>query len=136
MAGWILPTLGFILLMGASGITAKLAVEHIGWQQLVYWVPVAYIILSTALGLAYHKPMVFGVGGAWALATGFAAAGALILFFLALTKGDASLVTPATSAYPAVTLVGSAIFLSESLTVARVIGTVLVVAGVVVISRF
>jgi drug/metabolite transporter (DMT)-like permease len=39
-----------------------------------------------------------------------------------------------TSAYPVVALVGGAIFLSESITVTRLIGTALVIAGVVVIS--
>jgi bacterial/archaeal transporter family protein len=66
--------------------------------------------------------------------TAFAAAGGLICFFYALSKGDASAVVPLTSAYPVIALVGGAVFLSESITVPKVIGTVLVVAGVVVIS--
>jgi transporter family protein len=66
--------------------------------------------------------------------TAFAAAGGLICFFYAPSKGDASVVVPTTSAYSVIALVGSAIFLSESITVPKVIGTVLVVAGVVVIS--
>jgi len=63
------------------------------------------------------------------------AAAGLILLFVALTRGEASTVVPATAAYPVVTLAGSALFLSESVTVARVAGTVLVIAGVVLLSR-
>ena len=116
MAGWIVPTLGYILLVGAAGVTAKLALRTISWQQLVLWVPL-------------------GAAGGWAVATAFCAAAGLILLFVALTRGEASTVVPATAAYPAVTFAGSALFLSESVTVARVAGTVLVIAGVVLLSR-
>ena len=84
--------------------------------------------------VAICRGLVLGVGGGWAIVTAFAAAGGLIFFFYALSKGDASVVVPTTSAYPIVTLIGAAIFLSESLTLPRVIGTALVIAGVVVIS--
>ena len=76
-----------------------------------------------------------GVGGAWAAATAVGVSAALVLFFYALTKGPASQVTPASSAYPIVTVVGSALFLSERLTLIRGVGTALVVAGVVLLSR-
>ncbi len=134
MAGWLLPALGYVLLVGIAGITTKVALRTIEWQQVVYWVPVAYVLLSAILWLVYQKPMVLGTGGAWAIVTAFAAAGGLICFFYALSKGDASVVVPATSAYPVIALIGGAIFLSESITVPKVIGTLLVIAGVVVIS--
>ncbi len=134
MAGWLLPALGYVLLVGIAGITTKVALRTIEWQQVVYWVPVAYVVLSAILWLVYEKPMVLGTGGAWAIVTAFAAAGGLICFFYALSKGDASVVVPATSAYPVIALIGGAIFLSESITVPKVIGTLLVIAGVVVIS--
>src|SRR6185503_796941 len=46
MSAWIPPTLGYILLLGAGGVTAKLALRTISWEQLVLWVPVAYIVFS------------------------------------------------------------------------------------------
>ena len=58
--------------------------------------------------LVFHKPMVLGAGGGWAIVTAFAAAGGLIFFFYALSKGDASVVVPMTSAYPVIALIGSA----------------------------
>jgi transporter family protein len=134
MAGWILPALGYVVLVGIAGITTKVALRTIEWQQIVYWVPVVYALLSVILWLAYRKPMVLGSGGGWAIVTAFAAAAGLICLFYALSKGDASVVVPMTSAYPVIALVGGAIFLSESITVTRLIGTALVIAGVVVIS--
>ena len=134
MADWLLPALGYVVLVGIAGITTKVALRTIEWQQVVYWVPVAYIVLSAILWLVYHKPMVLATGGGWAIVTAFAAAAGLICFFYALSKGDASVVVPTTSAYPVIALAGGAIFLSESITVPKVIGTALVIAGVVVIS--
>lgn len=135
MAGWILPALGYVVLVGIAGITTKLALRTIDWQQIVYWVPVAYILLSLILGLVYRKPMVLGVGGGWAVLTAFCAAGGLICFFYALSKGEATVVVPMTSAYPVIALILGAIVLSESITSPKVIGTLLVIAGVIVISR-
>ena len=116
MAGWLLPALGYVVTVGIAGITTKIALRTITWQQLVLWVPVAYTVLAVILYLVYHKPMVLGAGGGWAIVTAFAAAGGLICFFYALSKGDASVVVPTTSAYPVVALAGGAIFLSESIT--------------------
>lgn len=135
MAGWVLPTIGYIVILGAGGVTAKLALRTITWEQLVLWVPVAYIFFSLLLLIVRGTTFPLGVGGGWAAVTAFAAASSLILFFYALTKGPASQVTPATSAYPIVTVIGSALFLGEKITLVRGIGTALVVLGVVLLSR-
>ena len=135
IAGWIPPTLAYIFLLGAAGVTAKLALRTISWQQLVLWVPLFYLAWSAILVVASGARFPLGVGGAWAAATAFCASAALVLFFFALTKGPASQVTPASSAYPVVTVIGSALFLSEKITLVRGVGTALVVAGVVLLSR-
>ena len=135
MAGWIPPTLAYVVLLGAAGVTAKLALRTVTWQQLVLWVPIFYLVYSVILVAASGTRFPLGAGGAWAAATALCASSALLLFLYALTKGPASQVTPASSAYPIVTVVGSAIFLSEKITLIRGIGTALVVAGVVLLSR-
>ena len=135
MAGWIPPTIAYIFILGAGGVTAKLALRTITWQQLVLWVPVAYILFAIFTLVVEGTKFPLGVGGGWAAATALCASSALILFFYALTKGPASQVTPATSVYPVVTVVGSVIFLSEKFTLVRGLGTALVVAGVILLSR-
>jgi uncharacterized membrane protein len=135
LTGWIPPTLAYILLLGAAGVTAKLALRTISWQQLVLWVPLFYIVFCVVFVVAHGTRFPLGTGGAWAAATALCASSALVLFLYALTKGPASQVTPASSAYPIVTVVGSALFLSEKLTLIRGVGTALVVAGVVLLSR-
>ena len=136
MPAWFVPALGYVLLLGAAGVTTRLALRTITWEQVVLWVPVAYLTFSVIVAATLGARVPLGLGGAWAAVTALCPAGALVLFFYALTKGEASTVVPATSAYPLVTLVGAAIFLGERITVARVIGAVLIIAGVIVISRF
>ncbi len=135
MASWIPPTIAYIVILGSGGVTAKLALRTITWEQLVLWVPIAYIVFSAIFVVFNGARLPLGVGGAWAAATAFAASAALILFFYALTKGPASQVTPATSVYPVVTVIGSALFLAEKITLVRSVGTALVVLGVVLLSR-
>lgn len=135
MASWVLPTAGYVVLLGAGGVTAKLALRTITWQQLVLWVPIAYLVFAAVFIFLQGARLPLGAGGAWAALTAACASGALVLLFVALTKGDAATVVPVTSAYPLVTLIGSALFLSERLTVERGVGAALVVAGVVLLSR-
>ena len=135
MAAWILPTFGYILTLGVAGVTAKLALRTISWQQMVLWVPIAYAVFAVSFAVFRGARLPLGVGGGWAAATALCASSALILFFVALTHGEASKVVPASSAYPVVTLAASALFLSESITLVRVVGTALVIVGLVLISR-
>ena len=91
MAGWLLPALAYVVLVGIAGITTKVALRTIEWQQIVYWVPVVYVVLGDPLP-RLPQAMVMGTGGGRAIVTAFAAAGGLICFFYALSKGDASVV--------------------------------------------
>src|SRR3989442_1292560 len=102
MAGWILPTLGYILLLGALGVTSKLALRTITWQQLVLWIPISYAVIAIGFVAFRGTRLPLGAGGAWAALTGVLASTSLILLFVALTKGDATKVIPAGSAYPVV----------------------------------
>lgn len=132
---WLLPTLGYALTVGLTGISVKYALKTITWQQMVLWVPLAYAGFALILILGFGARFPLGVGGAWAALTALLASGGLILLFVALDRGQASVVVPVSSIYPVVTLIASAAFLSESVTVPKVVGTVLVVAGVTLISR-
>lgn len=135
MTAWFLPTLGYIVLLGATGITARLALRTISWEQMVLWVPIAYAVFALLFASFRGARFPLGAGGGWAAVTAFCAAGALVLLFVALTQGEAGKVVPVSSAYPVLTLFGAALFLSEPITVVRVAGTLLVVLGVVLLTR-
>jgi bacterial/archaeal transporter family protein len=135
MLEWLAPALGFALLEGALGITTKLAFRGIDWRQLLLWVTAAYVLLAAGLVVIGGYALPLGAGAGWAALSGLFAAGGLWVFFVALGRGEASRVVPVTAAYPVATVILAAIFLSEEIDAPRVAGTVLVVAGVTILSR-
>jgi transporter family protein len=132
---WFLPTLGYVVLLGLFGVTAKLALRTITWEQLLFWLPFAYLVWIITFVVTRGTKIPLGTGGAWAIATALLGATAVVLLFIGLQEGDASSVIPVSSAYPVVTLLASAVLLSETLTLSRIVGTALVVAGLVLLGR-
>jgi hypothetical protein len=57
-----------------GGVTAKLALRTISWQQLVLWVPIVYVVCALALAMFAGARLSLGGGGAWAAATALCAA--------------------------------------------------------------
>jgi bacterial/archaeal transporter family protein len=132
---WLAPALGFALAQGTLGVTTKVALRTIDWPQLLLWTALAYA--GAAVGMLATQGTVLPLEPAagWAALSGFLAASSLIAFFGALRYGLATQVVPVTAAYPVATLIFAAIILAERITPVRVLGTCLVVAGVVVLGR-
>lgn len=135
MIDWLLPSVGFVLLEGLLGITTKFALRGIGWQEMILWAAAVYAVVGIVLivGGGFTLPLTAGAG--WAAISGLFAAGGLILFFVALRGGPASQVVPVTAAYPVASTVFAALLLAEEIDLLRVVGTAMVVAGVIVLSR-
>lgn len=131
---WLVPTMGYVLAVGALGVSSKLALRTLSWQGLIVWMGAGYAIVLVVL-LALGELALILVGDTWwAIASASLAIGGLVVLYVALGTGEASKVVPVSAAYPMVTVVLSALVLSESLTVARVGGMALVVGGVVLIT--
>ena len=135
MARWLIPTLGYVVMVGALGVTSKLALRSVSWQAAIVATTAVYVVATIVFAaLGEIKLGSSGINVFWAFASGALAVGSLILLYLALGTGEASKVAPITAAYPAVTLVLAAIFLSEALTLGRAAGALLVIGGVVVLT--
>jgi bacterial/archaeal transporter family protein len=115
-------------------VTGKLALRTLNWPDLILWTGAGYILVSAVLLLIGQTQVRFTAGTAWAMASGVLAIGGLIMLYVALGSGSAAKVVAISSAYPVVTLMLAAAFLSEALTVGRVAGTALIVLGVVIIT--
>lgn len=131
---WLVPTLAYIAGVGALGITGKLALRHLDWPDLILWTGVGYIAVAALLLGLGRTQLQLVAGTPWAIASAALAITSLIMLYLALEAGKASTVTAISAAYPAVTLVLAAAFLSEGLTIGSVAGAGLVVVGVVVLT--
>ncbi len=134
MSGWLLPSLAYILLLGGLGVTTKLALRDVSWQDVIVWTAVVYAVIAVTMLVAGQATIGFGPGTFWAIVSAVLASTALIALYIALGKGDAGRVVPFTSAYPIVTLMLAAIVLSEKITPLRGGAALLVVVGVVLLS--
>jgi transporter family protein len=133
-ARWLVPTLIYVLAVGTIGVTGSLALKTLRWQDLLVWTAVGYAIVAVVIVARGEAVLAISSATGWAALSGALAIGGLIVFYVAIGYADVSKVVPVTAAYPAVTVVLSAVFLAESLTVLRVAGTALVIAGVVLVS--
>ncbi len=134
MSGWLVPSILYILLLGGLGVTTKLALRDVTWQDVIAWTAVVYALITVVMLVSGQATIGFGPGTFWAIVSAVLASTALIAFYIALGKGDASRVVPFTSAYPVVTLILAALVLSEKITPLRGGGALLVVLGVVLLS--
>lgn len=134
MTAWILPSLIYIIFLGTLGITTKLALRHIGWQDMIVWTTIVYMLISIGMLVAGQAKIAVGPGTLAAIGSAVLASTALIALYIALGKGDASTVVPFTSAYPIITLILSVLVLAEKITPLRGAGAVIVILGVAMIS--
>ena len=133
-AAWLVPTLAYVVTLGALGVTSKLALRTLQWQELVIWSAGAYLLVAVVLLTVGGGSIHFETNFWWAALSAFIVVSSLILLYIALGNGEASKILPITAAYPAVTLIGAALFLSEDITIGKVAGMLLVLAGVVVLT--
>jgi len=133
---WLAPTLYYVVAVGALGITSKLALRALVWQDLILWTGAGYILAAGVLLAIGQTSVRVVTGTGWAVLSAGIAISSLIALYLALTSGKASTVIPVTAAYPAVTLLLAAAFLGERITLVRAAGVVLVIGGVVLLTAF
>lgn len=121
----LLARMGLQVTDPLAGLSIRTSVIALGvWLVVLFtdrWQAVTQIPLRSTLLLA-------GDG----LLAGFAAQ---LAFYWSLKLNEASRVTPAVATYPLVTLLLSAAFFGEKLTVPKLVGALLIVAGLVLIRR-
>ena len=129
-----MPTLVYIFAAGALGVTTKLALRDVTWQVLIMWSGIGYVVVGMFMLITGATQVEFADGTGWAALGAAVGISALFALFVALTNGEAGAVVPVSAAYPVVTLILAAIFLSESITIAKAGGAVLVIGGVVMLT--
>jgi drug/metabolite transporter (DMT)-like permease len=132
---WLIPALGFVLSTGMLGVTIKLALRDVEWPVLLLWTGIVYCVLAVVALASGHASLGLGPGVGWAAVSGAFAAAGLVCSFVALRHADAVVAVPVMSTYPVVTVIASVAILSESLSVPRIGGVLLILAGVVLLAR-
>jgi transporter family protein len=133
-ARWLVPTAFYVILVGAIGVTGQLALRSLRWQDLLVWTAIGYVMVAAVILIRGDAALGLTAANGWAALSAAMAIGGLIAFYVAVGHGEVSKIVPITATYPAVTLVLSALFLAESVTLLRCVGTGLVIGGVALIS--
>lgn len=133
-AAWLFPTLAFIAMAGPFGVTGKLALDEMAWQELLLWTMIAYLTISVVLLVGFRERLAIGPAVGWGALAGLFVIGTFTAISLALERGDASQVIPVTASYPIFTAILAVLVLGERLSRRRLAGTALVILGVVVVS--
>lgn len=132
---WLIPALGFVLFTGLLGVTIKLALRNVEWPVLLLWTGIVYSVLAISVLATGVVSVGFGPGVGWAAVCGVFAAAGLICSFVALRHADAVVAVPVMSMYPVVTVIASLAILGETLSLSKLLGVLLVLAGVIVLVR-
>jgi bacterial/archaeal transporter family protein len=133
---WLICALYYVFSLGALGITSSKALVHLQWPDLILWTGMGYIAVVAFLLITHNTAVRITSGSWWAILSAGLAISALISLYVGLQHGSAAKVVTVGAAYPAVTVVLAALFLSERLTVPHVLGVGCMVAGGVLISLF
>ncbi len=123
------------VLWGVWGVANKLAVDRahpftVQWMYAIpylLFIPVWFLLSRQAAPQESFDWRAF----LWAGVASLASLGAVLLFFFALQRVPAANAAAVTSAYPLVTLAIGLITRQESLTPVKVVGILLIIAGVI-----
>lgn len=127
-----------ILLWGLWGFFGKLALERKMAPTSIFF---AEILISAACALPLllflmRRQSVFPPHATWnafGLASGAGLALGLLFYYLALEKGQVSVVVPLTATYPLVSVLLGYVVLGERPSAAQLVGAALVVVGMVLL---
>lgn len=126
MRPWILYALATLLLWGLWGLFSKFATDYISPSSvLLYEIIGSAIIGVVVLAMIGFRPETHASGILFAVLTGMCLTLGTLCFFLALTRGNASIITVMTALYPLVTIALLFLFYRDPLTLKQITGMVL-----------
>ncbi len=123
------------LFWGSAGIFAKFSTPKLGVARVALLIATVESVMYTIAFLYWRQdvPITFSDG---VLAAGSCVIGVVgfLCFFESIMDGQISIAGTIAAAYPALTVVGALLLLSEGLTSAQAIGVIAIIGGVVVLS--
>lgn len=125
--GWLRPSLLALFFWGLWGFLTKLCAEKVPWQTMMVLFAIYTLLGGLAAGSIKFKLDAWHLAGAGA---GLAGALGFVYFFLALSRGPASVVIPITSLYVVLASLLAFVLLTEPLTLRKVLG---VLSGIIAV---
>ncbi|MEO0255378.1 MAG: EamA family transporter [candidate division WOR-3 bacterium] len=125
-----------LIAWGFWGFFSKFSTYYYRWYEYFIFSSIMSLFFSTFLFFLYRKDLNFRPEGlVYLLLALFSGTIGTVFFYLALTKGKASIIVPLTSLYPAFTLILARIFLKEELSLQGYIGIILAIFAILLLSR-
>jgi transporter family protein len=123
------------LLWGLAGVFAKLSTPKLGVARIAYLIVIIESVMYFAGFYCWHENMTISLEyGALAAVSALVGITAYLCFFESLMTGQVASVGTISAAFPALTVIGAVIFLSETLTVIQLVGLAAIISGVVGLS--
>jgi len=137
MPYWLLMVLVTLIFWGGTGITQKLATNHLSSRLAFVWYAIAFIPVSSGLLFASQVKWDYSIGTtALALSGGLLLGLATLPLFVALERGGkASIVVPLVALYPLLTVLLALAFLGEQLGSRQWLGVFLAIVAGVLLSQ-
>jgi transporter family protein len=135
--GWLMCCIIALLLWGVWGLVSKLLTDRVGSVegQVLFTFGGLPVALFGAWKVGSRALLASRAGIAYAvIGLGFLAAAGNFCFFAALATGPVSLVSPAISVYPLVTVLLAVFLLRERFSVLQACGIAMVIAGLALLS--
>lgn len=129
MSEWLGTSLLTLLRWGVWGFLSKLVTGSAGWQHAFAIASLAVSLVVIAFYAAYRPSL--GSPSTYALLAGAAGAAGVVLYYVALSRGKASMVVPLAALYPAVATVPGK---KEKVTGTQGVGILLAVISIFLIS--
>jgi len=132
---WFVLATVVVFLWGFDGILAKLSTPKLGVARIA-------VLIAVVDGLVYflgfyywrgNMPIAFG-DGVLAATSCIVGAVAYLCYFESITDGQIAIAGTISAAYPALTVIGALVFLSETLTTTQAISLVAIIGGVIALS--
>ena len=132
---WFVLAIVVAFLWGSDGILAKLSTQKLGVARVAVLI-VVVDGLTYFLGFYYWRDnLPIGLGdGVLAAISCIVGTVAYLCYFESIVEGQIAIAGTISAAYPALTVIGALIFLSETLTVTQAIALTAIIGGVVALS--
>jgi len=132
---WFVLALVVAFLWGSGAIFAKLSTPKLGVARVAVLIAIVEGPMYF-LGFYYWRDnMPIGLGdGALAVTSCMVATIAYLCYFESIVEGQIAIAGTISAAYPALTVVGALVILSETVTATQAIGLVAIIGGVIALS--
>lgn len=132
---WLTLSLIAMMCWGVWSLLTKVAFDHFNWYQVL--ITTSLVSILTSLLLYFHFRPAFNIhspGFFYAVFAGVASSIAVVAFYMALSRGKATIIVPLTALYPVVTIILSRLFLHERTTLLQSLGIALAIIAILLIS--